>query len=207
LKSINIKGCAAGGEGLFSIVKTGHLSQNKRKGKGEGWEGKFFLNGSSIFSIVRSWVPKAAVVLSAIGVSLYLDRRCGFPPFVSQSVGRTGSFPFLIGGAWLWLWSVGKFLATKGTPVPVNPPPTLVTDGLYAYSRNPMMAGVFLMLAGLGIFFGSVWLTFITTPLAVIVSIIAFRTIEEPELEKRFGEAYRQYRKRTPILIPHIRRK
>ena len=149
----------------------------------------------------------AAIVLAAIGVSFYLDRRCGFPPFVSQPVGRTGSLPFLIGGAWLWLWSVGKFLVNKGTPVPVNPPPTLVTDGPYAYSRNPMMAGLFLVLAGIGIFFGSIWLTFITTPLAVIVSIIVFRAIEEPELEKRFGEAYRRYRERTPILIPRFRRK
>jgi protein-S-isoprenylcysteine O-methyltransferase Ste14 len=147
------------------------------------------------------------ILLAALGVSFYLDRRCGFPRFVSQSVGRAGSLPFLIGGAWLWLWSVGEFLKTKGTPVPINPPPTLVTDGPYAYSRNPMMAGVFLMLAGIGIFFGSVWLTFITTPLAVIGSLIVFRTIEEPELEKRFGKAYAEYRRQTPVLIPGIRRK
>ena len=145
--------------------------------------------------------------LAAISVSFYLDRRCGFARFLSPSVGVVGSLPFLIAGAWLWLWSVGKFLKTKGTPVPVNPPPTLVTDGPYAYSRNPMMAGTFLMLAGIGIFFGSIWLTFITTPFAVIISIIAFHCIEEPELEKRFGEAYRQYRKRTPILIPGLGRK
>jgi protein-S-isoprenylcysteine O-methyltransferase Ste14 len=145
--------------------------------------------------------------LAAIGVSFYLDRRCGFPQFVLPFVGGAAALPFLIGGGWLWLWTVWKFLKTKGTPVPVNPPPILVTDGPYAYSRNPMMAGLFLMLAGIGIFFGSVWLTFLTTPLVVIVSLIVIRGIEEPELERRFGEAYRRYRERTPILIPCIRQK
>jgi len=29
--------------------------------------------------------------------------------------------------------------------------------------------------------------------------------IEEPELEKRFGGDYSEYKKRTPIIIPRIR--
>jgi protein-S-isoprenylcysteine O-methyltransferase Ste14 len=30
---------------------------------------------------------------------------------------------------------------------------------------------------------------------------------EEPELEKRFGEAYRDYKKNTPFLIPSFKAK
>jgi protein-S-isoprenylcysteine O-methyltransferase Ste14 len=47
-------------------------------------------------------------------------------------------------------WSVQNFLKVKGTPVPFNPPPQLVTSGPYAYTRNPMLTGVFALLFGFG---------------------------------------------------------
>ena len=53
-------------------------------------------------------------------------------------------------------WSVLNFHKVKGTPVPFNPPPALVTTGPYAYVRNPMLSGIFLLLFGLGILFGSI---------------------------------------------------
>ncbi|MCL5808481.1 MAG: isoprenylcysteine carboxylmethyltransferase family protein [Deltaproteobacteria bacterium] len=147
------------------------------------------------------------LILLAITASLVMDRFFGFARFVSRSYGAALSLPFLLGGALLWVWSVWRFLKTKGTPIPVNPPPVLVTDGLYAYSRNPMLAGVFLMLAGIGILFGSVTLTCIATPVFVFVSILEFKYIEEPELERRFGKAYREYKEKTPMIIPRFPRK
>lgn len=144
------------------------------------------------------------VLLSAIFLSFHLDRFLGFSPFVSKPYSIVLSMPFLFTGSSLWIWSAWKFFKTKGTPVPINPPPKLITDGPYAYSRNPMMTGVFILLAGIGISTGSVSLTFITTPLFVIISILEFRYIEEPELKKRFGREYLDYKERTPILIPKI---
>jgi protein-S-isoprenylcysteine O-methyltransferase Ste14 len=52
-------------------------------------------------------------------------------------------------------WSVAHFLKAKGTPVPFNPPPRLVDSGPYAYSRNPMLTGVFALLFGLGVLLAS----------------------------------------------------
>lgn len=144
-------------------------------------------------------------VLLAIFISFYMDRFFGFPKFISRLYGVALSLPFLIMGASLWIWSVWKFLKTEGTPVPINPPPKLITDGPYAYSRNPMITGVFVMLAGIGILFGSISLTFIVIPLFMLISILEFKYIEEPELEKRFGKEYAEYRDRTPIMIPKIR--
>ena len=146
------------------------------------------------------------IVLLLIISSFFLDRFFGLPKFISEPLSAAVSLPFLITGSILWLWSAGIFLKTKGTPVPINPPPELVTDGPYAYSRNPMMTGLFMVMAGIGIFFGSITLTFIMTPLFVFMSILEFKTIEEPELMKRFGKAYTEYREKTPIIIPKIRR-
>jgi protein-S-isoprenylcysteine O-methyltransferase Ste14 len=144
------------------------------------------------------------IVLSLVVLSLYLDSFLGLPEFISKPFRIALSMPFLAGGSILWLWCVVKFFKTKGTPVPVNPPPKLITDGPYAYSRNPMMTGLFMVMAGIGIFFGSVTLTFFITPLFVLISILEFKYIEEPELEKRFGKVYTEYKEKTPIIIPRI---
>ncbi|KQC09290.1 MAG: hypothetical protein APR62_02750 [Smithella sp. SDB] len=146
------------------------------------------------------------IVLFLIIVSFYLDRFFEIKRFVSKPLSLVISAPFLIIGSFLWLWSAGKFFKTKGTPVPVNPPPQLVTDGPYAYSRNPMMTGLFMVMAGAGIFFGSITLTFIITPLFVFMSILEFRYIEEPELTKRFGKEYVEYKEKTPLIIPKLHR-
>jgi len=146
-----------------------------------------------------------SLVLFAIFISFSVDRFFRFPEFIAKPYRIAISLPLFITGASLWIWCVGKFLKSKGTPVPVNPPPTLITDGPYAYTRNPMMTGVFMMLAAIGIFWGSLTLTFITTPLFVAISILEFKYIEEPELERRFGKVYIEYKEKTPIIIPRIR--
>ena len=145
------------------------------------------------------------IVLLLIFTSFFLDRFWGLSGFISKPFNIALSLPLLIGGALLWLWCAGKFFKTKGTPVPINPPPKLVTDGPYAYSRNPMMTGLFMVMAGIGIFFGSITLTFIMMPLFVFMSILEFKYIEEPELKKRFGKEYTEYKEKTPIIIPRIR--
>ena len=145
------------------------------------------------------------MVLLLIVTSFYLDRYFGLPEFISKPFSIAVSLPFLIVGTILWLWCAGKFFKTKGTPVPINPPPKLVTDGPYTYSRNPMMTGLFMVMTGIGILFCSITLIFIMTPLFVFMSILEFKYIEEPELEKRFGKEYREYKGRTPIIIPKIR--
>lgn len=112
------------------------------------------------------------------------------------------SLPLLLAGVLLYVWSALHFAKAKGTPVPVNPPPKLVDTGPYAYVRNPMLSGVFLILFALAFLMGSPSLLFVFTPAFIGCSLLEFKLIEEPELEKRLGESYRDYRRRTPLLVP-----
>ncbi|MBN1613523.1 MAG: isoprenylcysteine carboxylmethyltransferase family protein [Deltaproteobacteria bacterium] len=112
------------------------------------------------------------------------------------------SLPLLASGALLWLWAVLHFARARGTPVPVNPPAKLVDTGPYAYVRNPMLLGVFLILFAVAFLVGSSSLLFVFAPAFIGCSILEFKLIEEPELEKRLGEKYLDYKRRTPILIP-----
>jgi len=58
------------------------------------------------------------------------------------------------------------------------------------------------MLFGIGFMIGSPALLLIFAPIFVICSLLEFKFIEEPELEKRLGETHREYKRKAPILIP-----
>ena len=112
---------------------------------------------------------------------------------------------FLIVGIGVMAWSARHFLKVKGTPVPFNPPPELVTTGPYRFSRNPMLTGVFILLFGIGFAVQSLSLVVLFTPLYILANVSELKAIEEPELVKRLGEDYIAYRWRTPMFIPGMR--
>jgi protein-S-isoprenylcysteine O-methyltransferase Ste14 len=114
------------------------------------------------------------------------------------------SIPVMAVGVAITAWSGFHFLRVKGTPVPFNPPPQVVTDGPYRFARNPMLTGVFLFLFGLGFAVGSFSLVFFFTPLFILVNLLELKEIEEPELVKRFGDEYIEYRRKTPMFIPRL---
>jgi protein-S-isoprenylcysteine O-methyltransferase Ste14 len=136
--------------------------------------------------------------------SLYTDRMVGFPGLISAPINVILSLPLLAGGLFLTFWSGFCFLKARGTPVPFNPPPVLVDTGPYAWSRNPMLTSVFMILFGLGVLLNSVSMIFIFSPLFILLMIWEIRAVEEPELEMRLGEQYIQYKKRVPMFFPRI---
>lgn len=88
-----------------------------------------------------------------------------------------------------------------GTLAPWDPTRELVLAGVYRYSRNPMKAGLFLVLAGEALATGSAALTAWFGSFA-LVNVLYIRLHEEPGLAKRFGAAYRDYCERVPRWWP-----
>jgi protein-S-isoprenylcysteine O-methyltransferase Ste14 len=137
--------------------------------------------------------------------ALFFDKLLGFPVMIPKPSSIYFSAPVLVIGTAVTAWSIIHFFKVKGTPVPANPPPSLVTSGPYAYTRNPMLTGIFILLFGIGEMLGSISLTFIFTPLFILANFWELKEIEEPELVQRLGEEYIAYRKKTPMFIPRIR--
>lgn len=135
-------------------------------------------------------------------MALHLDRLLGLADILPGQLNSILSLPLFSLAFFLIGWSVQNFIKAKGTPVPFNPPTQLVTSGPYVYTRNPMLTGVFALLFGIGIFFGSVSLLFVFTPLFIFVNYWELKAIEEPELVKRLGQEYIEYRKMTPMFFP-----
>jgi protein-S-isoprenylcysteine O-methyltransferase Ste14 len=48
------------------------------------------------------------------------------------------------------------------------------------------------------------WIVFIFTPLFIAFNVWELKAIEEPELEKRLGTEYLEYKKRTPMFLPDL---
>jgi len=142
-----------------------------------------------------------------IFLAVLLDGALGLRWPIPTIVSRLVSAPLMAIGVAIIAWSVFHFLKVKGTPVPFNPPLTLVTSGPYKYARNPMLTGVFLLLFGIGFAIVSVSLVLIFLPLYVLANIWELKEIEEPELIRRLGEDYLAYRKRTPMFVPGARHK
>ncbi len=155
--------------------------------------------------------PVAALIFFGLVVlfvfaSLWVDRWLPFLHFGSFSWSLGLSVFILALGFLIMFWPVIAFFRTRGTPVPFNPPPKLITTGLYAYVRNPMLLGLFIFMLGLGILFGSLSLIFIFTPLFIVLNVLYLKAVEEKELEKKFGQEYLEYKKKVPMFIPRFRK-
>ena len=92
----------------------------------------------------------------------------------------------------------------EGTLAPWDPPRRLVVRGPYRYVRNPMISGVVMVL------FGEAALLLSPAHLdwALIflgINALYIPLLEEPLLALRFGEAYREYCRHVPRLVPRWR--
>jgi len=119
---------------------------------------------------------------------------------------RTAGLTLVGVGLALCAWCVGLFVRARGTPVPMNPPSELIRSGPYAWVRNPMLTGVFAALFGAGLLLGSVSIVLLWAPAYVLLHVLELKWVEEPELERRFGVAYRAYRETVPRFVPRLRR-
>lgn len=86
------------------------------------------------------------------------------------------------------------FLTMRGiekSPAHHDEPDELLTEGLFAYSRNPLYIGVIVAYLGLTAFLNSGW------PLVPLVGLVWYfdrvARREEDYLEARFGEEFERY--------------
>lgn len=101
--------------------------------------------------------------------------------------------PLFAAGVAVYLWCLRDFAVTgRGTPAPIDPPRRLVVRGLYRYVRNPMYVGVWLVIAGWTVAFGSAALLRYALAVALLFHLVVV-LVEEPLLRRRFGPAYDDY--------------
>jgi len=102
----------------------------------------------------------------------------------------------VIFGLVLVQWSALLFRKRDTAVFPWLPTKVIVTDGPYAFTRNPIYLGFALVQLGVGL-----WIDRLAVALMVIPAVAATNAWviarEEAYLERKFGEEYRAYLKRV----------
>jgi protein-S-isoprenylcysteine O-methyltransferase Ste14 len=145
----------------------------------------------------------------AVLVPMWIARRNGIVPSLGATAGEVAAqvagAALLVVGLTLFLASLRRFATEgRGTLAPWDPPRTLVVHGPYRYVRHPMISGVVFILFGEGLALLSrphlLWaLGFLG------INVLYIPLLEEPQLEARFGDAYREYCRHVPRLFPRLR--
>lgn len=133
------------------------------------------------------------------------------PWLIERSATSTGR-PW---GAWQWIgvWLIANGLGLvawcvhlfnrdgHGTPLPLDPPKRFVISGPYRYVRNPMILGVLLVLTGEAALAQS-WRLALYAVCIFCLAHGVVRYWEEPDLIRRFGQPYVQYKRQVPRWVP-----
>ena len=94
-----------------------------------------------------------------------------------------------------------QFAKAGGTPMPLAPTQRLVVNGFNRYVRNPMYAGLLIVILGQALLFGSLWLVLYAI-CAWIITASFVRWYEKPTLARTYGSEYEAYRRNVPAWLP-----
>lgn len=159
-------------------------------------------------------VPYLSIfIIAPIGTFVcgrWLDAVAGFPTFPPAPWNFVFGVSVFGLGLFIGIKSTRE-LYTRGHGLPwgelngSSKSQDLVTTGVYASCRNPMTLGYSLLPAGMGLTCRSLGMALLVPAGIITVLVLYLKLWEEPQLETRFGDAYREYKRKTPFLIPRWR--
>ena len=80
----------------------------------------------------------------------------------------------------------------------------LVQSGFYAHTRNPMYVGNYLIVTGIALLYGSIWVCAIALPLFAVIYLSIIKN-EETYLQEKFGQEYHDYAARVNRFLPNFK--
>lgn len=96
----------------------------------------------------------------------------------------------------LGLWPVVLFRRSGQSELPWRPTPSIIEAGPFRMTRNPMYLQMVLICIGFGVVFANPWILLLTPACAWALYHWAIRH-EEAYLERKFGQAYLDYKHRV----------
>ena len=114
---------------------------------------------------------------------------------------RTAGIVLMVSG--LIIWFIGALCSGMDESITDN---KLKTDGIYAWVRNPMYSGWWILLTGLSLIWHNAWLL-IFIPINWMIMTIALKNTEEKWLLNLYGKEYADYKSRVNRCIPWFPRR
>ena len=143
--------------------------------------------------LLSNRIPPALVFAFFAAGMLLLDRVLPVGNF--EFFGRrTLTFVLVGSGVLLGLVSLIQFGKNRTSIDPLHPEKasTLVTGGIYQYSRNPMYLALLMVLLGWGLYLGNAFNTLLAAGFVGYMNAFQIQP-EEEVMQRKFGSVYRQY--------------
>lgn len=151
------------------------------------------LNNSIDHASVKVHPP--VLLLVHLFLTFLLERLFPLPfafPYALMWIG----YLLILLGIGLAFSAVRRFMQAHTTLDPHGSVSTVVTDGPYNYSRNPIYLGFVCLLVGFSLIFESYWGLILSPVMMIMLQRLVIR-FEESYLEKKFGEKYTGYKSRV----------
>ena len=116
--------------------------------------------------------------------------------FAVPNVLRNFGFALVVLGFLLGVAAFVEFRKARTTVDPHGSASSIVTSGIYRFTRNPIYLGFALMLIGLPLNSGTYWGVVLLPVFVYLMNRLVIER-EQAYLEKKFGEQYAAYRSRV----------
>jgi protein-S-isoprenylcysteine O-methyltransferase Ste14 len=159
----------------------------------------------TFFTTLKSliYVPAFILFFGWIALSvLVFDESIGLLPEWAK---LPGIILMIVGGIFCLICVLVFIIRGKGTPAVFDPPTEFVAAGPYKYVRNPMYIGGFILLVGFGLYYHSISILILSIVLIFLFHLFVV-FVEEPQLKKRFGKSYVEYKNSVNRWVPKIKK-
>lgn len=140
-------------------------------------------------------IPPPLVLLGAIALSWIMDWIWEFPVF-HPGVHLWLGWTLFLGALAVAIWCVTIFRGADTAIPPWETTTTIVSQGPYRFSRNPIYLCMLVALAGVSSLFNTGWGFVLEVPFFLYLRYYVIEK-EEAYLETKFKESYLKYKKTT----------
>jgi protein-S-isoprenylcysteine O-methyltransferase Ste14/predicted DCC family thiol-disulfide oxidoreductase YuxK len=166
---------------------------------------------SAAWNVVKTlvlMVPLWAIAFFALpGLCYFLEGFLGLEGyrFASPFWQTVGAALFSLGSLQHLISNLVLAVYGEGTPLVFDCPRRLVIAGPYRHVRNPMAIAMLAQAVGVALFLGSPLALLYALVLVLVLDNAIACPLEDADLERRFGDAYRRYRLRVRSWRPRLR--
>ena len=151
--------------------------------------------------------------LPLFGIGPYLITGMGAITLAFMILSKSILSSGLLGGMWIFIfgsaggvlmvlgaviWFIGAVKSDMDDSITRN---RLKTDGIYAWVRNPMYSGWWILITGVGMMCHNLWLLAVPVINWALMTVVLINT-EEKWLQDLYGKEYEDYKKRVNRCIP-----
>ena len=148
---------------------------------------------------MQNKIPPPIITLF-FGLCIYFSKDYFFS-FEYKFLDTLSYISYLI-GLCILISAVNSFKKQNTTvnPIKIENASSLVTSGVFEYSRNPMYLGMAIILFGLALMFNVIGGTLFTVLFAIYITKFQIRP-EEEVMERLFGEDFLQYKQNVRMWL------